>query len=66
MSKRDASNELEKILHELDYEKNSESWIDDFTHTSTSKGFEAIVENKDKSGAKDATKIKTRIENSDV
>ena len=66
VSKRDACDELEKILHEFDYEKDTDSWIDDFTQTFTSKGFEAIDEFKHKLGVKDAAKIKTRIENSDV
>jgi len=66
VSKKDVCDELEKILHELDYEKDSESWVVDFTQAFIGKGIEAIDEFKHKLGVKDTAKLKTKIEDNSM
>jgi hypothetical protein len=66
VNKKDVCDELEKILHELDYDKDSENWIVDFTQAFIGKGFEAIDEFKNKLGVKDAAKLRTKIEDNSM
>ena len=64
VSRRDALNELETILQELDLD--SESWVDDFTQDFTTKGVAAIDDFESKLGVRDASRLKTKVDKNEV